>query len=258
VHELTDAEKEQLNKILGVISPKAEVNVPTSLPVIYKAGAGCTACNGLGLKGRLGIYEIFAPDDKIKQLTIDNAPSFKILQQAIENGMITMLQDGVLKVLEGTTTLDEVYRVIGDFSYINELYDIVVSQTVGRGVRIGAAEITRAGGLLQNMSVIDATINAVPTNEVVNIILALGIKSEAGDLHIEPTETDVKVRFRIDGVMHDIIQLTKEHYLPVLGAIKILSGFSTTVKQPTMDGRFTIYLENGKMDCRVSIISGPR
>ena len=49
--------------------------------------------------------------DNIKQLTVDKAPSFKILQQAIENGMITMQQDGFLKALEGITTVEEVLRV---------------------------------------------------------------------------------------------------------------------------------------------------
>ena len=256
--ELNAEEAEQVNKILSVISPKANVDIPTVLPKVYKAKeTGCPACNGTGYSGRIGIYEIFTPDDKIKQLTIDNAPSFKILQQAIENGMLTMLQDGVLKALDGATSLEEVYRVIGDFSYINELYDIVVSQTIGRGVKIAAAELTRAQELLKNLPTISEIINKVPINEVINIILALAIKSEAGDLHIEPTEKEVKVRLRIDGVMHDIVELSKEHYLPVLGAIKILAGFSTTEKKPTLDGRFAIYLEaDGKMDCRVSIISG--
>jgi type II secretory ATPase GspE/PulE/Tfp pilus assembly ATPase PilB-like protein len=255
-HELTPEEREQAGKILGVISPKANVDIPTVLPMVYSAGPGCPACNGLGYKGRIGIFEIFTPDDKIKQLTIDNAPSFKILQQAIENGMLTMLQDGVLKTFAGVTSLEEVYRVVGDFSYVNELYDIVVSQTIGRGVKIKAEEIARAKKLLLNISSIAEELKNVPTNEVINIILALAVQSEAGDLHIEPSDHDVKVRFRIDGVMHDIVALSREHYLPVLGEIKILSGFATGVKHPTMDGRFAIYLDASKMDCRVSIISG--
>jgi type II secretory ATPase GspE/PulE/Tfp pilus assembly ATPase PilB-like protein len=111
-HILNTEELEQVNKILAVISPKAGINVPANLPEIYKAGSGCEKCNFTGYKGRLGIYEVFTMNDNIKQLTIDKAPSFKILQQAIENGMITMLQDGVLKVLDGMTSLDEVYRVI--------------------------------------------------------------------------------------------------------------------------------------------------
>jgi type IV pilus assembly protein PilB len=256
VHELTEDEATQVKKILAVISPKSGVNVPTTLPVIYKAGAGCELCNGLGYKGRIGIYEIFTLDEKLKQLTIDNAPTFKILQQAIENGMVTMLQDGVLKVLAGHTCLEELYRVIGDFGYINDLYDIVISQTVGRGVHLTEAELSRAEDMARDFRQVEPALKTVPTKEVINLIIALALKSDAGDLHIEPVEAGVKVRFRIDGVLHDIVTLPKESYLPLLGEIKILSGFVTNVKQATMDGRFTIFLKDSKVDCRVSIISG--
>jgi type II secretory ATPase GspE/PulE/Tfp pilus assembly ATPase PilB-like protein len=255
-HILSPEEKEQVQKIMAVISPKANIDIPSKLPTIYKASPeGCKECNFIGYKGRLGIYEIFTMDDNLKQLTIDKAPAFKILQQAIENGMITMLQDGILKCLDGITSLDEVYRVIGDFDYVNELYDIVISQAMGRGVKINQDELERAQALTKNVA---QTINLsdVPSKEVIKLIMAMAADSQAGDLHIEPTEESVKVRFRIDGVMHDILELPKTSYLPILSEVKILAGFATNVKRATLDGRFSIYLPEHKIDCRLSIISG--
>jgi type II secretory ATPase GspE/PulE/Tfp pilus assembly ATPase PilB-like protein len=256
IHEPEIGEKEQLDKILAVISPKANLNIPPHLPIIYKAGAGCEYCGFIGYKGRIGIYEIFTMDDKIKQLTAENAPSFKILQQAIENGMITMLQDGVLKALSGMTSLAEIYRVIGNFDYINELYDIVISQTIGRGVKIKESEIKKAEELSKNLSNIDELIKEIPSSELINSIMSLAIVSDAGDLHIEPTENDVKVRFRIDGVLHNILNLPKTSYLPLLSEIKILAGEATNIKRATFDGRFSVYLPSSKLDCRLSIIAG--
>jgi len=255
-HKLADDEAEQVNKILAVLSPKAGVEVPSILPTIYTAGPGCAECNFIGYKGRAGIYEVFTMNDKIKQLTIDQSPSFKILQQAIEDGMITMLQDGILKVLEGITSTEEVYRVIGNFDYINDLYDIVISQTIGRGAKIKPEEFEKAKELSQNISDISQTVKEIPTGELINLVMALGAISDAGDIHIEPTEKDVKVRFRIDGVMHDILSLPKTSYLPLLSEIKILAGAPTNIKRATFDGRFTIYLPDNKIDCRLSIISG--
>jgi len=255
-HVLSPEEEEQVQRILAVISPKSNIDVPSKLPTIYKASAeGCKECNFIGYKGRLGIYEIFTMDDNLKQLTIDKAPAFKILQQAIENGMITMLQDGVLKCLDGTTSLDEIYRVVGNFDYVNELYDIVISQTMGRGVKINKDDYERAQALTKNVA---QTINLsdVPSKEVIKLIMAMAADSQAGDIHIEPTETSVKVRFRIDGVMHDILELPKTSYLPILSEVKILAGFATNVKRATLDGRFSIYLPEHKIDCRLSIISG--
>jgi len=254
---LDEEEKDRLGRILGTISPRAGVNIPSTLPVIYTARPdGCEKCAGIGFKGRIGIYELFVPDDKIKQLTMDNAPAFKILQQAIENGMLTMLQDGAMKALEGMTSLEEVYRVIGDFSYIDELYNITSSQLMSRGVKLTEADLAQAKELIKTQSLISEAAAAINTQDTVKFIIALGVQSEAGDMHIEPAETEVKFRFRIDGVMHDMLSLSKDHYSSFLNEIKILCGFVTNVKQATMDGRFGIFMPKNKMDCRVSIISG--
>ncbi|HMB66105.1 MAG TPA: ATPase, T2SS/T4P/T4SS family [Patescibacteria group bacterium] len=256
-HELEDDEREKVEKILAVISPKSGVDTPNKIPKIYKVGDGCEHCNGIGYKGRVGIYEIFTMADNIKQLATDNAPAFKILQQAIENGMVTMLQDGVLKALDGVTSLDEVYRVIGKTDYIDTLYDIVISKTFGRGVKLTEKEMNEGWEMAMNINDVDKDrISNIPNKEMVNIILATAIKSNAGDIHIEPEAESVKVRFRIDGILHDFLELSKDHYLNLLSRIKILAGFPTNVKKATWDGRFSIFIKDDKMDCRVSIISG--
>lgn len=255
-HLLSPEEEERIKKILAVISPKANINIPEQLPEMYKAGDGCAECGHIGYKGRVGIFEIFTMDDNIKQLTIEGSPSFKILQQAVENGMITMLQDGVLKAMEGETSLEEVYRVIGDFDYVDELYDIVISQTIGRGVKVTPAQETQAKELSKDLAGAKGRFKDAPTQELIGLIMALAMESRAGDVHIEPSETGVNIRFRIDGVLHDITTLPKTSYLPLLGSIKLLSGFSTNVKRPTMDGRFSVYYGQQRADCRVSIITG--
>ncbi len=255
-HILNIEEKAQVDKILAVVSPKSGVNIPHNLPTLYQAGPGCPSCNYTSYKGRLGIYEIFTMVDNLKQLTIDKAPSFKILQQAIENGMITMLQDGVLKCFDGITSLEEVYRVIGNFDYINELYDIVVSQTIGRGLNISNEDLTRAATISQDVKQMSELVNNIPSKEIITLIMSLAIQSNAGDIHIEPSESDVKVRFRIDGVLHDVLNLPTTAYLPVLSEMKILAGFATNIKIATLDGRFSLRLVDKKMDCRLSIISG--
>jgi len=255
--EVSPEEEEKIKKILAVISPKANIDVPKELPTIYKA-VGCEACNNLGYKGRIGIYEVLTMDASIKELTAQNVPSFKILEQAIENGMITMLQDGILKVMQGTTSLEEVYEAAGKMEYIDKLYDIVVSKTIGRGLKLteedmaNGLELTKAIGkdsahLLENHH----------TNEIINIVMAGGVQTDAGDVHIDPTEEGVTIRYRIDGILHDMAKLGKEHYIPLLTEIKNTAGFAANIKKATYDGRFTIYLpDNKKVDCRISIIIG--
>jgi type II secretory ATPase GspE/PulE/Tfp pilus assembly ATPase PilB-like protein len=255
-HQLNEEEAETVKKILAVVSPKSGVTVPPTLPTIYKAGAGCDYCNGVGYKGRIGIYEILTMNEKLKALTSEGAPAFKILEQAIEEGMITMLQDGVLKCLQGITSLDEVYRVIGKLDYIDALYDIVISQTIGRGIKLKEENITQAKELVKDLSHLTAAVIDLPAQELTAMVIATALESNAGDIHIEPTENNVKIRFRIDGILHEVISLPKESYLPLLSNIKILAGFPTNVKRAAWDGRFGIFLKDERMDSRVSIISG--
>jgi len=256
-HKLNEEELETVKKILAVISPKAQVDVPSKLPPLHKASKeGCEQCNFTGYKGRLGIYEIFLMTDRIKELTINSVPAFKIMQEAIQSGMLTMLQDGILKCLEGKTSLEEIYRVSGDVDYINELYDIVISETIGRGIKIREEDAKEAKDLSNNLEKVSTAFENTPTDKIFNLILAMALEAGAGDMHIEPTDKQVKVRFRIDGVLHDIVELDKSHYLPLLSQVKILIGVATNEKKATIDGRFTIYLPDKKSDSRVSIISG--
>jgi len=76
----------------------------------YK-GTGCTACNYTGMKGRIAIYEVMPITEEIRDLILRNAPTAEIRDVAVNQGMKTLRQSGLAKVVEGVTTLDEVLRV---------------------------------------------------------------------------------------------------------------------------------------------------
>jgi type II secretory ATPase GspE/PulE/Tfp pilus assembly ATPase PilB-like protein len=255
-HVLSSADRELLGKILSVISPKANIDVPVHLPTLYQAGPGCKTCGEIGYKGRIGIYEIFTMTDSIKSLVTEEAAAFKILQQAMEEGMITMLQDGALKALQGVTSLQEVYRVIGKFDYIDSLYDIVIQDLIGRGISIGEDDIAQGTDLAARITQIADILPKLSTDRLIYVLMATAVKSMAGDVHIEPNEKGASVRFRIDGIMHDITTISKEQFLQVLSKIKSSAGFPTNVKKAHWDGRFSLTMEGLRRDSRISIISG--
>ncbi|MFV1917319.1 MAG: GspE/PulE family protein [Patescibacteria group bacterium] len=98
-----DAEvKKRIEKELGVSLEKQE---------FYK-GEGCDKCNGKGYQGRVGIYEILPITEKVKSLIVQKTTSDELQKQAVSEGMITMLQDGLDKVASGATTIEEVMRVV--------------------------------------------------------------------------------------------------------------------------------------------------
>lgn len=77
---------------------------------LYK-GEGCRACSNTGYKGRMGVYEVMVVNEEIRQLVVEEASADRIREAAMRAGMRTLRQDGILKALEGHTTVEEVFRV---------------------------------------------------------------------------------------------------------------------------------------------------
>ena len=76
-------------------------------------GKGCLSCRDTGFKGRIGIYELLLMDAKISELVLNQEPGYKIRRQARKNGMTTLLEDGLIKINRGDTTISEVYETLG-------------------------------------------------------------------------------------------------------------------------------------------------
>lgn len=105
------------NLILKVLENNKK-NLPKELEVFksiedfkFYRGKGCKNCNNEGYKGRIGIYEVLEISDSIRKLISKNAIATEIENQAIEEGMNTMMVDGFLKIFLGLTSLEEVLRV---------------------------------------------------------------------------------------------------------------------------------------------------
>ncbi len=75
-------------------------------------GSGCKECNGGGLKGRTGMFELLSISPRIKRLIVDRVDSSRIKAAAIEEGMVTLLEQGEEKIAAGITTREEVLRVV--------------------------------------------------------------------------------------------------------------------------------------------------
>jgi type IV pilus assembly protein PilB len=73
-------------------------------------GRGCDACAGSGLKGRQGLYEVMLMTPKLRKLVMQNVGAAEIRDGAVEEGMLTLRMDGLLKVMKGICTLDQVIR----------------------------------------------------------------------------------------------------------------------------------------------------
>ncbi len=109
-----EAYEVQPELITGLGAPKSLVdqNLQNGKLILYK-GKGCDRCTGTGYKGRVGIHEILEVTDPIRKLIIDKADANQIKDIAKKNGMVTLRESAIRKMLMGLTTVEEIIRVTG-------------------------------------------------------------------------------------------------------------------------------------------------
>ena len=98
----------------------AEVRQPPQSGLTFYKENGCSECLETGYRGRSGIYELLTVDDDVRPLILRNADAGTIKRKAVENGMATLLGDGVRKVMAGKTTTEEILRVAKDEEVVVE------------------------------------------------------------------------------------------------------------------------------------------
>ena len=108
--EYTEEEKEMMNKIVS----KYDMTIDFSDKYTYNA-VGCEKCNGTGYYGRIGIFEVLSITDEIKELIGNSASTIEIRRKALEQGYRPLIVDGVKKVLNGVTTLEELNSKLAIF-----------------------------------------------------------------------------------------------------------------------------------------------
>ena len=91
-------------------------------------------------------------------------------------------------------------------------------------------------------------------SEVLEIILAGALSADASDVHIEPQEKQIRLRFRLDGVLHDILMFDYKIYNLLLSRIKLVSGLKLNVRNQAQDGRFSIKVKEEEIAVRTSVI----
>ncbi len=139
-------------------------------------------------------------------------------------------------------TIEKVYS-------IGEAVDKVVEglKTENIAVDVDEIELDQHADLTSDMPVV----------QLVNMIIYRGIKGKASDLHLDPNEGGLRVRFRIDGLMQDIAMLPRSLITGAISRIKVMSSMDVSEKRLPQDGRFQVRFKKGLIDFRVSSLPTP-
>jgi type IV pilus assembly protein PilB len=131
-----------------------------------------------------------------------------------------------------------------------------VSQIVGQidASRYGGE--TAEGPLAGQVARVDETelADQAPVIRLLDTILREAVRNEASDIHIEPQQNNVRVRFRIDGILHEVLRLPKWLAAPLVARVKILGDMDVAEKRVPQDGRMRIEMQKRRFDVRISTI----
>ncbi|HXK37762.1 MAG TPA: GspE/PulE family protein [Candidatus Paceibacterota bacterium] len=92
------------------------------------------------------------------------------------------------------------------------------------------------------------------TSQIAEIVMGCAVALGISDIHIEPEEFSVRIRYRLDGILYDVANISSEAYRKMLARLKLMSGIKLNVTAEAQDGRFTIHLGDTNIEVRVSIV----
>ena len=192
----------------------------------------------------------FAPNPELKTVVPEDvARRYKIAPLGVEGGRIQ------IAVFDPSNleTLDALPHVLSPdidfFVSTPNLIRTVNSALYGNEQDLADTVVKGAGGGG------GAGVNDAPIIKLVTNILMEAFKARGSDIHIEPVEKDIRVRYRIDGVLHDVEHHPKRLLSAIIGRIKIMTGsMALDEKRVPQDGRIQIAFQDKELDMRVSII----
>lgn len=157
----------------------------------------------------------------------------------------------VLKRLEQQGYFEEIYMIsLSSFDHIFEGYEKVLT-TIYKSDKI---KLSSQDYKVSSLKELATKFSAVSATEIIEQILGSALHLDASDVHLEPEAYNVKVRFRIDGVLQDAASLHTDLHHQIVSRIKIISKLKLNVVTTPQDGSFSFTYDGAPIDIRVSVI----
>jgi type IV pilus assembly protein PilB len=189
----------------------------------------------------------------------------KVLQVAAKSPSDATTQQVLAQLQKDRYTVEIYMCSTASLEHAWERYkDIKTSTTERKGVfEIDPEEITRlidgikrTEDVIRYLKEIRTANNARRITETLQLILAGALALKASDIHIEPEEGGIRLRYRFDGVLHDVVDLEPYMHERMMSRFKLLSGMKLNRSAEAQDGRFTFDLVDKEVEIRSSVIPG--
>lgn len=213
-----------------------------------------------------------------------NSSTIKIIPEELSRKAMMVLYDLTLKHLKIailTPNNEFLEQVLADLAQQGYTYELAITSADGLALAWGVykevsyAIAEEAGVITIPPDILTQYINQVKsmhdvthmlekvyqtesgshgTSKIIELVMGGAIAIGASDVHFEPEEGDVRLRYRLDGILQDIYHFTSENFPRILSRIKLLAGVKLNVTKEAQDGRYTIRLNDISIEIRTSIL----
>lgn len=163
-----------------------------------------------------------------------------------------------LNTLKVSTKYEFIISITSPFNilYALKFYDLTKAEVHKEDKSIEVTEKDKQDfeKSIKNLRDLKEGLKKIPTTQILDLILTGALKTEASDIHIESGETEVIIRYRIDGVLHPVISFEPETAKAIISRIKFLAKLKLDTSKLPQDGKFFINFENRHIDIRVSTL----
>ncbi|MCK5211260.1 type II/IV secretion system protein [Candidatus Parcubacteria bacterium] len=153
-------------------------------------------------------------------------------------------------------SLVEIYLISSNslFYAFRQYRSIPKIRKTSRGVDLTEADLNMFSEKFSSFKDLQAEIDKAKITDIVAMIMAASVKTNSSDIHIEAEEKSIKIRFRIDGVLHDAAEINKELWKKIISRMKSLARVKINVDDKPQDGRMSIDMKDDRIDIRVSFL----
>lgn len=186
-------------------------------------------------------FIVFEKEDNTLRVALTNPQNFQALE-ALEFIVRRTNYDSQIYVTtyEG---LDEALKQYGG-----------IGEEVGKALETAKIELETEEEPVLGGEDLQRYVEQAPVSKAVSMIIQNAVKDRASDIHIEPEEKNVRVRYRVDGVLRTVLVLSRQVQLAIASRIKIMAGLKIDETRIPQDGRFHLNLENREIDFRISTL----
>ena len=141
------------------------------------------------------------------------------------------------------------------FTRVLELYkNLPVVRPITKDIVITDEELNRYEVGIENLESLSEAFQNVSISDILTLMIAAALKINATDIHVEAEETGVAMRYRVDGILHEVTRLPKDQWKRFVARIKLLAALKINITDRPQDGRVTLQLSSGSLDVRVSTL----